>query len=339
MKNLVIFIFSIIVLLNTVCFGGVTKTGTTAATFLKVDVGSRAIGMGGAYVALAEDATAMYWNPGGLARITQNEVVFCHNRWIADITFNFAAIAVPVSSSGKLGVSATFLTTDEMEVTTVGSPDGTGEMFSVGSYAFGLCYAMSLTDRFSIGFNLKYIYEYIYHCSAKGAAVDVGTMYDTNFYGIKLGMSISNYGTKMQMGGRDLNIPVDPYPSIEGNNSLIDAAMKTEAFELPLFFRFGAATDILQGRGDDKLIVSIDALHPNDYVEYVNLGGEYVYNNMFALRAGYKTLFADDSEEGLSLGAGLQYTLEGLATFQVDYAYHDFGILNDVQMFTLALKF
>jgi hypothetical protein len=339
MKKLVIFILSFVVLLSTTCFSGVTKTGTTAAPFLKVDVGSRAIGMGSAYVALAEDATAMYWNPGGLAGVNQNEVIFCHNRWIADITFNYAAIAVPVSGAANLGLSATFLTTDDMERTTINSPDGTGEMFSVGSYAFGLCYAMNLTDRFSIGLNLKYIYEYIYHCSAKGVAVDVGTMYDTNFKGIKVGMSIANYGTKMRMDGRDLDFQVDADQAVAGNNPNIDAKLKTDSFELPLLFRLGVATNVLQNNEMNDLTVSVDALHPNDDVEYVNVGAEYVYNNMFSLRGGYKTLFAKDSEEGLSLGAGLQYTVEGVATFQIDYAYHDFGILNEVQMFTLALKF
>jgi hypothetical protein len=283
MKNLVIFVLACILILSLFCYGAeVSKTGTTAATFLKIDVGSRAIGMGGAFVAIAEDATSMYWNPGGLARVDNFETVFCHNRWIADITFNYAAVALPVSNFGSIGVSATFLSTDDMEITTINAPDGNGQMFSVGSYALGLGYAMKLTDRFSIGFNAKYIYEYIYNCSAKGAALDIGTMYDTNFHGIKLGMSISNYGTKMRMTGRDLDLQVDPDPLIEGNNANISASLKTDSYDLPLLFRFGAAIDILEGSEMNSLIVSIDALHPNDDVEYVNVGGEYVFKQMFA---------------------------------------------------------
>jgi hypothetical protein len=347
MKNLVIFTLGLIILLFAVSFAGVTKTGTTAATFLKIDVGSRAIGMGSSYVALAEDATAIYWNPGGLTRLQEREVMFCYNRWIADISFNYAAVAIPLSGSSALGASATFLSTDDMEKTTISSPDGTGEMFSVGSYAFALSYAMSLTDRFSIGINVKYIYEYISQCSANGAALDIGTMYNTNFYGVKIGMSISNFGTKMHMTGRDLEIQVDTEQANSGNNANINAELKTDKFELPLLFRFGVATDIYQWKGDHSWIVSIDALHPSDDIEYVNVGTEFIYNKMFALRAGYKKLFADqsskwqddDPEEGLCFGAGLEYAIEGLATFVIDYGYHDFGILNNIQMFTITLKF
>ena len=71
----------------------------------------------------------------------------------------------------------------------------------------------------------------------------------------------------------------------------------------------------------------------------MNVGAEYVFNNMFAIRGGYKTLFSKDSEEGMSIGGGIQHEIEGLTTFYIDYAYHDFGILNNIQMFTVGLSF
>jgi len=318
---------------------GVTKTGTTSATFLNIDVGARAVGMGSAHVAVAEGVTAQYWNPAGIARISNSEAIFCHTRWIADISYNYTALVIPLANFGALGVNATFMTTDDMERTTIREPDGTGEMFSVSSYAVGLCYARNLTDFFSVGMNIKYIQEKIYHSSAQGLAFDVGTLFDTHFYGIKIGMSIRNYGTKMQMSGQDMLTQTDIDPGISGNNYSINANLQTTRYDLPLMFRVGISTDVLKGMANSNLILSVDALHPNDDVEYLNLGGEYILNQMFALRAGYKTLFALDSEEGLSLGGGIKYRISGETTIQLDYAYQDFGVLKEIQMFSLGLKF
>ena len=316
----------------------VTKTGTTAATFLNADVGARAVGMGSAYVSLVEDATAMYWNPAGLARVKGNEAVFSHAQWIADITMSYAGAAVNLGNIGNIGVSSQFETMDEMERTTILQPDGTGEMFGVGSYAFALSYARNLTDRFSIGMSAKFIQERIYHSRANGAAVDIGTMFDTQFYGMKIGMSITNYGTKMQLEGRDMQTQKDPDPTVSGNNENIPAYLKTDAFDLPLLFRVGVSMDVLKGYEKSNLIVAVNALHPNDNYESLNVGCEYVYNKMFSIRAGYKSLFAKDSEEGLNLGAGLNYPIGGMR-LAIDYAYHEFGRLNDIQEFTIGIGF
>ena len=298
--------------------------------------------MGGAFVSVADDITAMYWNPSGLAQLTQSEALFSYTQWIADVTFNYAAFAMPLGNAGAFGVNATFLSMDEMERTTESYPEGTGETFSAGDYAFGVCYARNLTDRFSIGANLKYIYQKIYHCTASGAAFDIGTMFTTQFEGLKIGMSISNFGTKMQMSGRDLMTQVDVNPSLSGNKPNINANLGTDEFDLPLMFRVGISMDVLKGTSNSNLVIAVDALHPNDDVETVNIGCEYVYNDMFFLRAGHKSIGASGSKdglrEGLSFGAGLQYTLAA-TTLKVDYGFKDFGILKPVQMFNLGLSF
>ena len=151
-------------------------------------------------------------------------------------------------------------------------------------------------------------------------------------------MSITNYGTKMKMDGRDMLLPVDPDPQISGNNSQIMANMRTDSYELPLLFRFGFSYQTLPKVEHHDLLVSIDLLHPNDDSESVNIGAEYVFMGLFAIRGGYKSFFAKDSEEGLCLGAGF---LAGIASteLRIDYAYKDFGRLKDVQMFTMGLKF
>src|SRR3990172_1605053 len=294
-------LFLMLLLLNSASAIEVTKAGTTAASFLNIDVGARAVSMGGAFVSMADDATTMFWNPAGIARFSQYQANFTHMRWIADITFNYVGFAMPIQRLGAIGINATFLTTDQMERTTVYSPTGTGEMFDVGSYAFGLAYAASLTDRFSIGFNMKYIQEHIYHSSADGIAFDIGTLFTTRLSGMKIGMSISNYGTKMQMTGQDMLVQIDVDKSVSGNNPNINAYLATEKYDLPLMFRVGVSMDVLKGIGNSNLNLSLDALHPNDDVESMNIGAEYLYRNVIAFRGGYHSLFARDSETGFTL--------------------------------------
>lgn len=317
----------------------VTKVGTTAAGFLNIGVGAKAIAMGGAYVAVAADATAMFWNPAGIARLPQAEALFDHSNWIADINFDYAGIVVPLGNWGTLGANATFLTMDKMERTTVFQPEGTGETFDAGSYAFGLSYARNLTDRFSIGFNVKYVNEHIYHSNAYAVALDVGTLFTTRLNGMQIGMSISNFGTKMAMSGRDVLVQHDTDPTVSGNNENINANLVTDHFELPLNFQVGVSMDLLKGAGNSNLIVAVDALHPNDDVESINIGGEYVFNRIFSLRGGYKTLFARGSEEGFTLGAGLFTKVIGNTALKFDYAYQDFGVLENIQKFSVALRF
>src|SRR5207247_11370948 len=105
----------------------VTKVGTTAAKFLSIPVGARAVGMGGAFVAVANDASAMYWNPGGIAGLNKSEAIFTHANWVADININYGGVIIPVEGIGTIGVNFTSMTMDEMERTTVEQPEGTGE--------------------------------------------------------------------------------------------------------------------------------------------------------------------------------------------------------------------
>jgi hypothetical protein len=315
---------------------GVTKAGTTAAPFLVIDVGPRGTGMGGAYVSLANDATAMYWNPAGIAKINNFDATFSSSKWIADLSLNYAGAVLGLGDLGNVGLNATFLTMDQIERTTILSPDGTGEFFDAASYAVGISYARNLTDKFSIGFNAKYINERMYHSVANGFALDVGILFDTQFNGLVLGMSIANYGTKMQLDGRDMQVQSDIDQSIAGNNPNINARLQTDAFDLPLMFRVGMSMDVLKGLANSNLILSVDALHPSDDVESVNVGGEYVFRDMLFLRAGYKGLFAKDSEYGLNLGGGIKYNV-GTTAIRFDYSYIDFGLLNAVHIYSISL--
>ena len=326
-------------LLQPVMAQRVTKTGTTAAKFLSIGIGPRANAMGAAYSSVADDASAMYWNPAGIARISEYQTAFTYTKMFADINVNYFGAVIPAGDIGVFGIGITALNIGEMEVTTEYYPEGTGEKFNAGSYAFGLTYAKYITSDFAVGVTFKYIREGIYNSSAEGFGVDVGTVFTTPFYGIKFASSISNYGSKLQMSGDDLLIRHDPDPQRAGNNQTIDALYSTDQYELPLRLQIGLSRDfsILD---EHRLTFAVDAIHPNDNNQWVNVGGEIsLFNNLLSLRGGYKGLFLDDTQEGLTLGAGIHYGGLGVFKISVDYSYQQMKYLDHLHSFGVVLGF
>lgn len=316
----------------------VTKVGTTAAKFLSIPVGARALGMGGAFVGVAGDASAMFWNPAGMARAKQAEILVNHAEWLADINFNWGGVMMPLGDLGTVGVSVTSLSMAEMERTTEEQPDGTGQTFSAGSFALGLSYAKNLTDWFSIGGTARYVNEHIWNSNATGFAVDIGTLFTTPFDGLTFGAGISNFGTKLQMSGDDLLVQKDISPN-NGNNANVNANLSTESFDLPLTLRIGVAYQAIENE-DQSLILAVDAAHPNDNAEYLNLGIEYaLFQRILWLRGGYKAIGATDSEEKFTVGGGVRYGLTSELVFRLDYAFERFGRLSNVHKFSVALMY
>jgi len=340
MKKFSLVSFLLFALMQSQIFSQVTKTGTTAAKFLSIGIGPRANAMGGAFTSVANDASALYWNPAGAANLTDYEAMFTYTSLFKDlnINLNYAGIVIPAGSLGNFGVSVTALDYGDMNVTTELYPEGTGEKFSASSYAFALSYARNITENFTAGITIKYISEKIFNSSANGFAVDIGTIFNTPFYGIKFSSIITNYGSKLQIAGEDLLVRHDADPTRKGNNETVDAYYKTEKFELPLKLQIGLSKDF-QLFEDQRFTIAVDATHPNDNAEYVNVGGELaLFDNIFCLRGGYKTLFLEDSQEGLTLGAGLNYTL-GILTIGIDYAFQEYDFLGDTHSFGVLLKF
>jgi opacity protein-like surface antigen len=334
MKNFI----TILILLAVAAFTNAQtiKTGTTAAQVLKFNVGPRAIGMGGAYTALANDITAMYWNPGGTANIQMNEAFFNHTSLYADIGFDYAAVASHLSDFGTVGAFVSVLSMDEMVVRTEEVPEGTGEFFDAGAIVIGINYSRFLTENFAIGFNAKYINEYIWHMNSTGFGLDIGTLYKIPVLNeLRIAASISNFGTKMQLAGRDVTRIIN---SGAGGGNSINTNLELDQFDLPLLFRFGISNDIVRSE-ESRITLAVDAIHPNDHTEYINAGFEYSWEEIIFLRGGYNSLFEKDSEKGLTLGFGLQYRIIELVQLGLDYAYQDFGRLNEVHYFSLGIKF
>ena len=316
----------------------VSKVGITAAPFLEIGVGSRAIGMGGAFVATANDVSALYWNPAGIAKMRNGQVILMHTNWLADIQFEFAGVVVPLGSFGSIGAAITSLNSGEMKIRNIEYPDGTGEIFSTNDLAIAVSYARSLTDRFSIGFNVKYINQRIWHETATGFGLDFGTLFVTGFNGLRIGAALSNFGTDMSMQGKDVLVFHDLDPTILGNNERIPANLKTESWPLPINFQFGLAMEMFQTM-NNRLTLAVDALHPYDNQESLNVGGEYAFRDMLFFRAGYRDLFLKDGEQSFTFGAGIANRFFGNVNIQFDYAYTDFGRLENTQQFSLMITF
>jgi len=315
-----------------------TNAGTTSAAFLEVGIGARSMGMGGAYVAVAEDPITMYWNPAGVSRIKQASSVFEQVNWVTDVSFNYLATILPLGKIGSMGVFINAMTIPDQLVRTVQYPDGNGEEYSASGLAMGISYARNLTDRFSIGLNAKYLSERIWHEKASSIAFDIGTLYDTGLPGLSIGACISNFGAGLQLGGSDLIIFNDPDPLHLGNNDKIMGELMTDEWPLPLNMQFGLAYRFIPHQ-NMQFVLAADALHPINNSESVNLGLELKLFNMFYLRSGYNALFQTDSETGLTLGGGLDYQLFSASSLRVDYAYADLGHLGSISRFTLGLTF
>lgn len=317
---------------------GQTKVGSTAAPFLNIGVGARAVSMGGAFSATASDVTALYWNPAGVANSLQSGAMFSNSQWFADIKMNWAGAALQLGGMGTIGLSVTQLDYGDMEVTTLQEPEGTGEMFNAQDLSLGLTYAMRLTEQFSIGGSVKYVSQSIWNSSVSGFAVDLGVLFISDINGLRIGAAITNFGTDMQIDGKDLLVLHDVDEENFGNNDQILASLQTNEYPLPLTFKVGLAMDLID-LADHRFTVAADAYHPSDNAEYLSVGGEYMFMNLLALRGGYKSLFLDNSEEGLTLGFGIHYELYPGFALLVDYAYQDFGVLDETQHFSFGVKF
>jgi len=339
-KNIITVILLVILpqLLSAQFVSDVSKRGITAAPFLNISQGARAAGMGSSFVAVADDPSAIFWNAAGLARLENHGATFDHTNWFAGIGYNFGSISLNLGDFGVIGASFIASDVDEMKVTTISEPNGTGETFSVSDIAFSIAWAFNLTDDFSIGFNPKVVYQGIWKMSDYAFAIDFGVLYNTPFKGIILGMAVSNFGSKMSLNGTSAVVLYDDDLEVTGNNGRIPAELSMESWDLPLGFKIGIAYRPFEV-GIHDLILSVDASHPNNNYESINVGGEYTFDNIFSIRGGYKSLFLKDSEESFSLGAGFKQQLLDNVSIRFDYAYADFGRLDNIQKFSIGIIF
>jgi hypothetical protein len=290
---------------------------------------------------VADDATALYYNPAGLVQLDRPEAAFTLIEYPVGLKFVFVGGATPFPMTrGVIGIHATSLFTDEMIETTPDRPYGTGRTFTAGDLAAGVSYCQRLTDKFSAGANLKFLNETLAEVSANGWAADFGTFYTTGWRRINIGMVIQNFGP-------DMKFESSPFP-------------------LPITFKFGASAAVLDKR-DYSLLVAGEFVHPNDNVEEYHLGVELRVMRMINFRLGKKVNgWIRDTWEEYTLdsqkdpfiefpllerqpGGGTIVSLDGFsagvgviipeAGVNVDYAFGALGTLGGVHRISVGYKF
>lgn len=268
---------------------------TTTATFLKSEVGSRYVAMGGAATGSADDINSIYYNPAGLINIKGHEATFMYNQSFMDSSYGFLAYAVNLKDKGSIGASLTYAQVLDIKETIAEYPTGTGNFFSAQDIALSLSYAKKITNHISFGNNLKLIKGKIEKESAFGFALDLGLLAKKVIYNnFSFGLSVQNIGSKMKY--------------IEEGDSL------------PLNIKFGTSCKIL----NDKLLIALDVNKPIDNDLNIKTGLEYNLFNILSIRGGYST-GPSDIGSGLSVGLGFKYSL-----FNLDLSYVPYGDLGNM---------
>jgi long-subunit fatty acid transport protein len=304
---------------------GGQRTGISSAQFLKIGIGSRALGMGASYVAVANDAEALYWNPAGISQFSKPALFFSHTEWLVDVKLEYAGAVYHLNSVNSIGAAITFLHTDEMKETTVFQPFGTGRYFNFSDFLVALSYARNMTEKFSFGLSVKFMQENLAELTMRSVLFDLGTYYKTGWKSIRFAVAVSNFGADMKPSGTIENTNL--------NNENIEIS-SFQSFSPPTVFRIGLAWEILDNE-KHKVTNSVQLNHPNDNRENINLGLEYWWNDLFALRGGYVTA---RTEEDFSVGFGIHAPIT-MADFRLDYAFSNFGRLGNVNRFSLQLLF
>ncbi len=327
----------------------ISRVGTAAAQFLKLGVGARAGALGEAGVTIPGEVFGLYWNPSSIASIDRTSFAVSRNDLYADISFNFVGVVQPLGTGSGIGISAIFLDSGEMEITTLAQPNGTESYFSWEAYAIGLTYSRFVTDRLAIGGTVKFVREGAYHMNAQSIAVDLGSLLDTGVLGMKLGMCLSNFGGQMELSGPGLQVSHDRWPNNPGALET-DAYLKTEGYPLPLIFRLGLSSQLIGTEGqivksnNNTMTISVDAYDPNDALLRTNFGIEYLWNNILSLRAGYRGVAVENDEydsyntASYAFGGGLKYDFS-FARIALDYAFTDFKMLGSGHLFSIVLGF
>ena len=298
---------------------GEQRAGISTAQFLKIGVGGRATAMGDAFIAIANDVSALYWNPAGLTQFSENQVMFAHNQWVVDINHDFIGAVYHLDDENTFGVSLTSLSMDEMKVTTEYAPFGTGEYFGFSDLAIALSYSKKMTDQFSFGGTVRYVEESLDKLKMRGIMIDLGTYYRTGLGSTRFAVTVTNFGNDLAPDGEVVLV---------GNRT----NSEWQSFSPPTMFRIGFALEPYEN-DEHRVTTSIQLNHPNDNSENVSLGVEYVWNKMFFARGGYKI---NVDEQDFSFGAGVNIPVS-IANVSVDYAYANFTRLGSAHRFSITL--
>jgi len=296
-KFLLIFIYA-----STLVFA--QSAGNTGLSFLKFGFGARNIAMGDAGASASNDLSALYYNPSRLALIEKNEVLIMHSSWIQDV--NSELFGIKWNMFGlpwAIGLNYTSISDIEIR-TRPGEPDSKFD----ANYFFGsLSTGFYVWDKLSFGTTIKYLYEGLLSDEANGWGFDFGLNYETPFKGLSLSTVIKNIGSMNALRKEETQLPTD--------------------FRLGSAYKFGVESAKL----DFIAVAEFQKYLDTDDIHF-NIGGDIVYDQIFALRVGYQSGYEAKSFTG---GIGLMW-----GSLRFDYTYMPFSLdLGNANLFSLQFKF
>jgi uncharacterized protein UPF0164 len=286
--------------------------GEVGASELKIPLGARPISMGEAFVGKADDVNALAWNPSGLAQIKGHQAGFMHSMYLQEISMEYLTYAQELFSGAGIGVNMMLLNFGSMDkIDEVnGLPEVVGE-FTPTVLTGSVGYGQWLMDNLAVGGALKIYMQNIDSESYSAFAADIGALFKPGVDGLQLGLSIQNLGTPI---AESANLPMNV--KVGG------------AYVLPV--KLGGENDVWNALLDVNL--------PLGDVNYtsVQIGTEYVYNNLAALRVGFKVKDTGelDGLSGLTAGAGFMYEM-----IKLDYAMVTFGDLGLTHQIMVGVNF
>jgi hypothetical protein len=339
-----------------------TPYGTTSAEFLLFGAGARGTALGGAFAALSMDASALYYNPAGIALMSRPGATISTYDYVAETRYSWGGIAFPFSGGTRsVGLQIGTFGFKDQPVYTPEQPDGTGSVYSVSQTFAGLTFAQNFSDRFAAGVTAKGVFDNLGQASGNAFAVDFGTNFHAQLSGhpIRFAFTVANLGTNLSYSGNALEIDA-PRDSIPGEDPVPQnpqpGEFRTKDFPLPTTFRVGIAYDVIAGE-TNRLTVISDFNQPNNNSAGFSAGGEWMSEQLggsnfgFAIRGSYSyaaannlqplnpddTALKDEEDlQGLSFGGGLNYASEGFL-LGFDYAWRYMGVLGGTNFFTVNL--
>jgi len=287
-----------------------SKAGTAAYSFLKIGVGARAVALGNAYVAMADDESAIYYNPAGIRQVQGKAISSSYHNYVADIQGGYLSAVVPWGEKRKLGFAINYLNFGSIPLTDAnGSVNGD---FGGGDMAVSIAFAQALSDKIDFGLSTKFIYESIDSFSSTGLALDLGVLYHLPDGFTRIGLTATNLGFQLSGLSEEHKDP------------------------LPLMIKAGVSHRM----HDAPFVVVADVGKYTDNDFFVGGGVEFVGLEMMKLRAGYNTIGSDyktggDGENlaGLSFGIGFL-----LKDFAFDYAYVPYADLGNSHRIYIAKR-
>lgn len=333
-----------------------SRVGTRGANFLEIGLGARAVGMAGAYAALAEGLPALYWNLAGTADAqgVAGGLNYAQLYGNDGLNFMWGGAVMPVGA-GVIGLQVGQLSSGKIEPTSFAYPDGndpvSGKTFEYTSSMAAVSYARRMTDRLAFGLGVKYASEGIQAARAAYIGADVGLKFRTGLYGTTLGASLANVGSSGRFQGQ----------AVQTNtfNTFIPGLVRvdytTQAMEMPTIFRFSIMTDVIggpealasQNANLGALRVVGDFSNAIDTDLQFALGAEYAWRNLLFLRAGKRWLNENLSgnvgnntafARGTAFGGGLRLPLAG-RHIGFDYAWQGAGELPSNNHFSFEFGF